>query len=63
MKNSPYLNIYAIIIYFLFSCANIMALLFAFGFYKKSAEFHFHAKVFGYWKRVKKDDISIEKQL
>jgi hypothetical protein len=63
MKNSPYLNLYAILIYSLFTCANLMALLFSYGFYKKSAEFHFHAKVYGYWKRIRKDEISVEKLL
>ena len=63
MKNSPFLNVYAIIIYSIFTCGNMMALLFAYGFYKKSAEFHFHAKVYGNWRRLKKDEISNDKHL
>jgi len=40
-----------------------MVILFAYGFYKKSAELHFHAKVYGFWKRLNNEDISIDKQL
>ena len=63
IRNSPYLNVYAIVIYSLFTCANLMVILFAYGFYKKSAELHFHAKVYGFWKRLNNEDISIDKQL
>lgn len=63
MKNSPFLNVHAIFIYTIFTWANLMSLLFAYNFYKKSAEFHFHAKVYGYWKRIKKDEIPIDKHL
>jgi Putative transmembrane protein len=63
MKNSPYLNFSAIFIYTIFTWVNIIALLFAYGFYKKSAELHFHAKVYGFWKKLKKDEIPVDKHL
>ncbi len=63
MKNSPYLNVFSIFIYSIFTFANIFSILLAYGFFKKSAEFHFHTKVYGFWKRIKKDEINIDKIL
>ena len=63
MKNSPYLNVLSIFIYTIFTYGNIFAVLIAYGFFKKSAEFHFHTKVYGFWNRIKKDEIPIDKLL
>ena len=63
MKNSPYLNVLTIFIYSIFTCGNIFAFLIAYGFYKKSAEFHFHVKVYGFWRKIKKDEIPTDKLL
>lgn len=61
MKYSPFLNMFAIFIYTMFTWINCSVLLFAYHYYKKSAEFHFHTKIYGDWRKIKKSEISPEK--
>ena len=61
MKYSPFLNMYAIFIYTIFTLINSLILLFAFFYYKRSVEFYFHTKIFGKWNRIKRSEISLEK--
>ena len=61
MKFSPFLNMFAVFIYTIFTWINCALFLFAFYYYKKSAEFHFHTKIYGSWKRMRKDEIPQEK--
>lgn len=61
MKYSPFLNMFAVFIYTVFTWVNCSILLFAFYYYKKSAEFHYHAKIFGIWKQVNQADFSEDK--
>jgi hypothetical protein len=60
LKLSPYFNIFALVIYFLFSWINCNVFMFAYLYYKRSAEFYFHTKIFGHWKLVA--NISAEKK-
>jgi hypothetical protein len=60
MKYSPFLNMYAILIYTLFTIINCLLILFAYSFYRRSAEFYFHSKLFGMWKRISEKDIGLE---
>jgi hypothetical protein len=61
IKYSPFFNAFAIFVYTIFAWINGSVLLFAFNYYKKSAEFHFYAKTYGNWRRIKKNEINPEK--
>lgn len=57
MKFSTYLNLSSIFIYTIFTWINIFFILFAYNYYKRSAELHFQTKFLGYWKKIKKNQI------
>jgi hypothetical protein len=61
MKYSPFLNIFAIFLYTIFTWINCANMLIAHNYYKKSAELHFHTKTYGNWKKIKKPEIPPEK--
>lgn len=57
MKFSTYLNLSSIFIYTIFTWINVFFILFAYHYYKKSAEMHFQTKFLGSWKKIKKTQI------
>jgi hypothetical protein len=55
-----YLNQFALLFFSIFTFLNSFILLSGYMFYKKSAEFHFQAKILGGWKPVKESSLPME---
>lgn len=60
MKNNRFFNSYAICIYILFSLMNSANFIFAFNYYKKSAELFYYTLSTGNWKRISKNELTQE---
>ena len=60
VKNSPFFNAFAIYLYTFFAWVNAFMFLFAFNYFKKSAEFHFYTTSAGNWKKITKKEMTPE---